>query len=343
MLDHVFHNNIIAYSQQNWYVRLAIYTDLFTLKCYEFNKAQSPISLPNSSFNNSLSAILPPLTIKTPSPAATFNINERPTAAGTLLIDTTRNLSHPATASPTNEAINNMLETIEYNSIRSHIVSKTRKKNEPIIAQKLKPLLENFESLIKIAKETYAHQFKVLKEELHCKNKIINTLLEIIGKFGNDKRNTQPVPLISLKNDLTKSPNKVTDSETDPKSDEQQQSHDNKQQISSKELSENCKEKGSTNSVLVTDSVTVPTLGHKQQSHDDKQKRRSKKLCENSKGESSNTTTNVSIEEQLNEFKRKKKEEYYKYKQSVSIENLDFGEKFDLLTPVPRPNEFLVN
>ena len=42
-----------------------------------------------------------------------------------------------------------------------------------------------------------------------------------------------------------------------------------------------------------------------------------KKLCEKSKGESSNSTTNASIEEQLNEFKRKKKEEYYKYKQSV--------------------------
>ena len=42
-----------------------------------------------------------------------------------------------------------------------------------------------------------------------------------------------------------------------------------------------------------------------------------KKLCENSKAESSNTTKNASIEEQLNEFKRKKKEEYYKYKQNV--------------------------
>ena len=31
MLDHVFHTNIIAYCQQNRYVRLAIYTDLFTL------------------------------------------------------------------------------------------------------------------------------------------------------------------------------------------------------------------------------------------------------------------------------------------------------------------------
>ena len=58
------------------------------------------------------------------------------------------------------------------------------------------------------------------------------------------------------------SPNKI-DSETDPKSDEQQQSHDNKQQISSKELSENSKEKHGTNSV-------VPNQDNKQQSHDDK-------------------------------------------------------------------------
>ena len=110
------------------------------------------------------------------------------------------------------------------------------------------------------------------------------------------------------------SPSK-TDSETDPKADEQQQSHDNKQQISSKELSENSKEKDGTNSVLVTDSVAVPNQDNERQSYDDKQKSHSKKLCEYSKGESSN---NASIEEQLNEFKRKEKEEYYKYKQSVS-------------------------
>ena len=67
------------------------------------------------------------------------------------------------------------------------------------------------------------------------------------------------------------SPNKIH-SETEPKSDEQQQSHDSKQQISSKELSENSKEKHGTNSILVTDSVTVPKLNHKKQSHDDKQK-----------------------------------------------------------------------
>ena len=215
-----------------------------------------------------------------------------------------------------------MLETTEYNSIRGHIVSEIQRETEPIIAQKLKPLLENSESLIKSAKETYAHQLKVLKEELHCKNKIINTLLGIIEKFGNDKRDTQPVPLINFEKDMT-SPNKF-DSETDPKSDEQQQSHDNKQQISSKELSENSKEKDGTNSILVTDSVTVPKQDNKQQSHDDKQKSHSRKLCEYSKGESSNSTTNASIDEQLNEFKRKKKEEYYKYKQSVCS---DAGEK----------------
>ena len=211
-----------------------------------------------------------------------------------------------------------MLETIEYNSIRDHVVSEI----EAIIAQKLKPFLENSEYLIKSAKETYAHQLKVLNEELHCKNKIINTLLGTIEKFGNGKRDTQPVPLINFRNDLT-SLNKI-DSEADPKSDEQQQSHDNKQQISSKDFNENSKEKDGTNSVLVTDSVTVPKQGHKPQRHDDKQKNLSKKLRENSKGESSNNTTNASTDEQLNEFTKKKKEEYYKYKQSVSS---DAGEK----------------
>ena len=61
----------------------------------------------------------------------------------------------------------------------------------------------------------------------------------------------------------------------------------------------------------------MPKKDIKQQSHNDKQKIPSKKFCENSKGESSSTTTNASIEEQLNEFERKNKEEYYKYKQSV--------------------------
>ena len=85
---------------------------------------------------------------------------------------------------------NNTLEVIEYSSIKDNIASEVRKENEPIIAQKQKPLLENPESLIKSAKETYTHQLKCLKEELHCKNKIISTLLEIIGKFENDKRDT---------------------------------------------------------------------------------------------------------------------------------------------------------
>ena len=108
------------------------------------------------------------------------------------------------------------------------------------------------------------------------------------------------------------SPNKF-DSETDPKSDEQQQIHGNKQQISLKELNQNCKKKDGTNSILVTDSVTVPNQDNKQQSHDDKQKSHSRKLCEYNKGESSNSRTNASIDEQLNDFKRKKKEEYYRY------------------------------
>ena len=76
--------------------------------------------------------------------------------------------------------------------------------------------------------KTYVHQLKVLKEELCNKNKIINALLEIIGKFEINKRDTQLVPLINVENDLTTSLNKVTDSETDPQSDEEQQSHDNK-------------------------------------------------------------------------------------------------------------------
>ena len=75
---------------------------------------------------------------------------------------------------------------------------------------------------------------------------------------------------------------------------------------------------------MVTDCVTVPNKDNKQQSHNEKQKRHSKKLCEYSKGESSNNTTNASIDEQLNEFRTKKKEEYYKYKQSVCS---DAGEK----------------
>ena len=87
------------------------------LKSHEFDQARSPVSLSNSSFNNSPSSILSPLTIEIPRPASKFNITERPTTTGTLLVDTPRNLLHPTTASPTNEAVGNMLETIEYNSM----------------------------------------------------------------------------------------------------------------------------------------------------------------------------------------------------------------------------------
>ena len=34
--DHVFHTNIIAFCQQNWYVQSAIYTDLFTLSIFSY-------------------------------------------------------------------------------------------------------------------------------------------------------------------------------------------------------------------------------------------------------------------------------------------------------------------
>ena len=74
---------------------------------------------------------------------------------------------------------------------------------------------------------------------------------------------------------MATSPDKI-DNETDAKPDEEQQCHDNKQQISSKELSENSKEKDVINSILVTDSATVLKQGHRQQSHDDKQKSSSK-------------------------------------------------------------------
>ena len=79
------------------------------LKRHEFDQVGSPVSLSNSSFNNSLSSILPPLIIETPFPAATFNIIKRPTTTGALLIDTPRNLSQPVTASSTYELIDNIL------------------------------------------------------------------------------------------------------------------------------------------------------------------------------------------------------------------------------------------
>ena len=45
-------------------------------------------------------------------------------------------------------------------------------------------------------------------------------LLDTIGKFGNDKRDIQPVLLINFENDLITFPNTVTDSVTYPKLDE---------------------------------------------------------------------------------------------------------------------------
>ena len=92
------------------------------LKIHEFDQAPSPVSLRNSSFNDSRFSILPPITTETPSPAATFNITERPATTGALFKDTPQNLLQPATASLTNEAIDNKLGTIEYNSIRGHMV-----------------------------------------------------------------------------------------------------------------------------------------------------------------------------------------------------------------------------
>lgn len=98
-----------------------------------------------------------------------------------------------------------MKEIIEYTSIKDHIFCEIGEEIQLMIAQKLKLLLENSEFLIKSAKETYTHQLQTLKGELHWKAKIINTLIEIIGKFENGKRDTQPVPLMSFKNDLTSS------------------------------------------------------------------------------------------------------------------------------------------
>ena len=161
------------------------------LKIYEFDRVPSPVSPFNSSFNNSLFLILSPLTIQTPSPAVTFNLTERPTATGALLKDTAQNISQLATASPTNEAIDNMLETLEYSSIRGHIVSEIQKEIERIIAQILKALLENSESLIKSAKETYVHQLKneyiyttQYTQKYTAKTKLLTRYWELLKDLG---------------------------------------------------------------------------------------------------------------------------------------------------------------
>ena len=69
------------------------------------------------------------------------------------------------------------------------LLVKYEKKSNQSLQNNWKPLLENFESLIKSAKET------------------------------NDKRDTQPVLLFNFENDLTTSTNRL-DSKTNPKSDE---------------------------------------------------------------------------------------------------------------------------
>ena len=46
MLDHVFHSNGIAYSQQNRYVQFAIYTDLFILSEMEIKVLRKGLDFP---------------------------------------------------------------------------------------------------------------------------------------------------------------------------------------------------------------------------------------------------------------------------------------------------------
>ena len=96
----------------------------------------------------------------------------------------------------------------KHGNIRGRIVCELRKKIKLIVEQNLNPLFENFDSLIKSVKETYALPgHEVLKGELPWKTKIINTLLKTIGQFGNDKRNIQPLPLLSFENDFIISKN----------------------------------------------------------------------------------------------------------------------------------------
>ena len=71
-----------------------------TLKIHEFDRAPSPVSPSNSSFNNSLFSIFPPPIIETLSPPVTFNLTERPIATATLFKDTPQNILRPATVNP---------------------------------------------------------------------------------------------------------------------------------------------------------------------------------------------------------------------------------------------------
>ena len=96
------------------------------LKIHGFDRAPSPISPTNSSFNNSLFLILPLLAIEKPFPAVTFNLTQRPTLTGAVFKDTPQNILQPATAISTNEVIDNMLGTIKYNSIKDRTVTEIR-------------------------------------------------------------------------------------------------------------------------------------------------------------------------------------------------------------------------
>ena len=64
------------------------------------------------------------------------------------------------------------------------MVSEIQKEAESIILQNLETLLENSESLMKSSKETYAHQLKVSKEELHCKTKLLIRYWKLLKNLG---------------------------------------------------------------------------------------------------------------------------------------------------------------
>ena len=98
------------------------------------------------------------------------------------------------------------METIEYNSIRGDAVSEIRKEIEPIKAQKLKPFLDNFESLIKSTKETYAHQPEIWKEEL-TKTKLLIRYWKLLENLRITNAIHNQLPWSIFGNDLTISSN----------------------------------------------------------------------------------------------------------------------------------------